>query len=139
MKIIDAHTGLLVHPGLVYVIRHAKVSPGSKPHTVSLPGDQHPSSTSSADWEKLNAGLLLLMKQDKVDSGFAPGSMDFRDIGGSSLTAWQMLQWERTGLFSARALLRITENGHVKDQWVPLIVRFMHPSFLFQWMAWVPS
>lgn len=49
------------------------------------------------------------------------------------------------GLFSARALVEETYRDHgngkivTARQWVPLAVRFTHPSFLFQRVAFIPS
>ena len=63
------------------------------------------------------------------------------------------------GLFSARALIETTyrdysrtdrrssDQGAVRDreplvtsqQWVPLVVRFMHPGHLFQHVAFIPT
>ena len=63
------------------------------------------------------------------------------------------------GLFSARALIETTyrdysrtdhrpsDQGALRErdplvtsrQWVPLVVRFMHPSYMFQRVAFIPS
>lgn len=51
------------------------------------------------------------------------------------------------GLISARALVETTYRDYgaadrrivTARQWVPLAVRFMHPSFLFQRVAFIPS
>ena len=51
------------------------------------------------------------------------------------------------GLFSARAFVESTYRDHglpgrplaTTRQWVTLSVRFMHPSFLFQRVAFIPS
>jgi hypothetical protein len=51
------------------------------------------------------------------------------------------------GLFRARALIQSTYRDYSKDgnalvttsQWVPLTVRFTHPSYLFERVAFIPS
>ena len=56
------------------------------------------------------------------------------------------------GLFSARALIETTHRDYrvgpaIRDctplvtsrQWVSLAVRFMHPSYMFQHVAFIPS
>ena len=63
------------------------------------------------------------------------------------------------GLFSARALIETTYRDYsrtdhqpsdqvapsalkplvISRQWVPLAVRFMHPSYMFQRVAFIPS
>lgn len=51
------------------------------------------------------------------------------------------------GVFSARALIESTYRDYSKDgkalvttsQWVPLTVRFLHPSYPFERVAIIPS
>ncbi len=51
------------------------------------------------------------------------------------------------GLFSAQAFVETTYRDHGKidrtlvttRSWVPLAVRFMHPSYLFERVAFIPS
>jgi len=51
------------------------------------------------------------------------------------------------GLFSARALVETTHRDYGRpdsalvtaQQWVPLVVRFLHPAFLFERVAFIPS
>ena len=45
------------------------------------------------------------------------------------------------GLFSARALIATTRRDPLvtSHQWVRLDVRFMHPSYLFERVAFIPS
>lgn len=40
------------------------------------------------------------------------------------------------GWLSARALVQVDDE---KDRWVPLIVRYTHPGFMFQKVAFLPS
>lgn len=45
----------------------------------------------------------------------------------------------KPGIFNAKIrLITATPNGGL-DRWVPLQVRWLHPSFLFQHVAFVPS
>lgn len=58
--------------------------------------------------------------------------------GGDSV---QLLD-ARVGLFSARLHLRVVwhdETGGSSEQWVKMPVRYMHPSFLFQRVVFIPS
>lgn len=48
----------------------------------------------------------------------------------------QTLLQVKAGLLSARALFRL-ENGALV--WVPLAVRYTHPSFFLQKVAFIPS
>jgi hypothetical protein len=51
------------------------------------------------------------------------------------------------GLFSGRALIETTCRDYsdadhklvTSRQWVPLVVQFMHPAYLFQRIAFIPS
>ena len=45
----------------------------------------------------------------------------------------------KEGLFSARALFRSSVQGARRDHWVPLVVRYMHPGFMFQKVGFIPS
>lgn len=49
---------------------------------------------------------------------------------------WELLKVEDR-LFSARACIRYLKSG--RTVWMPLIVRFMHPGFFLQRVAFVPS
>jgi len=49
---------------------------------------------------------------------------------------WQLLAVEDRWL-TARAQIREVQSG--RTRWSPLIVRFMHPGFPFQRVAFVPS
>lgn len=37
------------------------------------------------------------------------------------------------------ALIDYQERGVVRTQWVPLTLRFLHPRYLFRWVAFIPS
>jgi hypothetical protein len=54
----------------------------------------------------------------------------FRNVDGT-----QTLMRVEEGLFSARALF--TRRG--QSFWSPLVVRFMHPGFMFQKIGFIPS
>ena len=115
MKIIDAHTGMAVEPGCIYIIRSA-IAGAPQSHTLSE-----------------------LLKQDKLDSG-CDGPAAVSLIAGTTIATWKLIRWRRTGIFGAQALLEITrDRGASSEAIVPLVVRFMHPKYLFQWTAWVPS
>lgn len=46
----------------------------------------------------------------------------------------------KEGLFSAKGLFRHPcDNPRCKDQWVPLQVRYTHPGFMLQKVAFIPS
>jgi hypothetical protein len=49
---------------------------------------------------------------------------------------WELLDVEDRWT-TARARIREVESG--RTRWSPLVVRFMHPGFLFQRVAFVPS
>lgn len=50
--------------------------------------------------------------------------------------AWELLRVRDVGFFDVRALVRLA-NG--TEQWVKLQVRVLHPSYLLQWVAFVPT
>jgi hypothetical protein len=53
---------------------------------------------------------------------------------------WTLLEVQPEGFLSARArILFVEPDGHTYTRWVPLTVRFLHPSFLFQKVAFVPT
>ena len=45
----------------------------------------------------------------------------------------------REGLFSAKGLFRDCCKKSPLDVWVPLQVRYTHPGFMFQKVAFIPS
>jgi len=63
--------------------------------------------------------------------------------GGESLTLLQV----RPGILSAKALVRLVHKDYTRpgdpltttESWTPLIVRYMHPHFRWQRVAFVPS
>ena len=66
--------------------------------------------------------------------------------GGEKL---RVVTVDERGLFKAQALIESTHRDYSKgieaaplvttSQWVPLAVRFMHPSFPFERVAFIPS
>lgn len=84
-----------------------------------------------------------------------PGKIVIYD-GGEKL---RVIDVKEQGLFTARALIELTQRdysraeprasdqGAVRDrdpmatsrQWVALDVRFMHPAYMFQRVAFIPS
>lgn len=65
----------------------------------------------------------------------------FRNIDGV-----HTLMRVREGFFRAEALFLIRAEGDgprygslPRYEWVPLVVRYMHPSFLFQKIGFIPS
>jgi hypothetical protein len=64
--------------------------------------------------------------------------------GGEKL---RVVTIDQGGLFKARALIESTFRDYSKDgnalvttsQWVPLSIRFLHPSYPFERVAFIPS
>ena len=52
---------------------------------------------------------------------------------------WYLIEALDEGIFSARARVRGVLGGKDLKGWQPLRVRYMHPAFLFQKVAFVPS
>ena len=72
-----------------------------------------------------------------------PGKVVVYD-GGERL---RVVTIDEAGLFRAKALIESTYRDYGKDgnalvtksQWVPLTVRFMHPAYPFERVAFIPS